>query len=329
MPAFVWKGSGMREPTVRIRMILRTGTTLMVASLLRFGCAAVALIGLLVAGAAQGQGAPLAKSFEPVVGQAGKDVVWVPTPQAVVDLMLDLAKLTPQDYVIDLGSGDGRVVVSAARRGARAFGVELNADLVQLASNWAKQEGVADRAQFHVRDLFETDIAQASVLTMYLLPHLNLRLRPTILSVLKPGSRVVSHAFHMGDWQPDAVRSLGGRTLHLWIVPAPVMGLWRWQSSSIGIDRAYAMQVAQSFQELSATAKSTTGNVAIRDMRLVGDRIGFTLTEEHGSSMVQTAYEGRIEADSIAGTARINGDPTAHRWVAKRLSGGAAIERRN
>jgi len=301
----------------------------MVASLLRFGCAAVALIGMLMAGAAQAQGSAPAKSFEPVVGQAGKDVIWVPTPQAAVDLMLDLAKLTPQDYVIDLGSGDGRIVVTAARRGARGFGVDLNADMVRLASDWAKQEGVSDRAQFHVRDLFETDIAPASVLTMYLLPHLNVRLRPTILSVLKPGSRVVSHSFHMGEWQPDAVRSVSGRTVHLWIVPAPSMGLWRWESDAIGYDRTYEMQVAQRFQDLTATVRSTGGNAWVRDVKLVGDRIRFTLTEEHGSSMAQTAYEGRVEGDTITGTARVNGDAELQRWAAKRLSGGAAVERRN
>lgn len=302
----------------------------MAANLLRAGCIPFFLSALLVCAPARAQqeSSP-ATTYEPVVGQPGKDVIWVPTPQAAVDLMLDLAKLGPQDYVVDLGSGDGRIVVTAAKRGARGMGVDLNPDMVQLATQWAKQEGVADRAEFRVQDLFDTDIAKASVLTMYLLPHLNLRLRPVILSRLAPGSRVVSHSFSMDDWQPDAVRSANGRTVHLWIVPAPAMGVWRWENDGAGYDRLYEMQVVQRFQQITVTAKTANGATWVRDARLSGDRIAFTLTEESGSAQAQTEYEGRIEGDTITGTARTNGASIPQRWAAKRISGAGLIERRD
>src|SRR5688572_22941785 len=146
----------------------------------------------------QAQKAP-APAYEPQVGQEGKDVVWVPTPQALVDKMLDMAKLTPKDYVIDLGSGDGRTVITAAKRGARALGIEYNPKMVELAKRSAEQEGVASRASFMKADIFESDFSEATVITMFLLPEINLKLRPKILG-LKPGTRIVSNTFTMGDW---------------------------------------------------------------------------------------------------------------------------------
>src|SRR5437588_4140832 len=143
------------------------------------------------------------QTFEPEVGQPGKDVVWVPTPQAVVDKMLDLAKVTAADYVIDLGSGDGRTVITAAKRGARALGIEYNPDMVELAKANARIAGVAERASFVNADLFASDFSKASVITMFLLPQINLKLRPKILA-LKPGTRIASNTFTMDDWQPDA-----------------------------------------------------------------------------------------------------------------------------
>ena len=144
-----------------------------------------------------------AKPFEPTVGQAGKDVVWVPTPQALVEKMLDLAKVTPQDFLMDLGSGDGRTVITAAKRGLRAQGIEYNPDMVELSKRNATAAGVADKATFVKADLFETDFSKAQVITMFLLPSINLRLRPTILN-MKPGTRIVSNSFTMDDWQADA-----------------------------------------------------------------------------------------------------------------------------
>src|SRR5688500_15009945 len=143
-----------------------------------------------------------APTFKPEVGQAGKDVVWVPTPQALVDKMLDMAKVTPKDYVIDLGSGDGRTVITAAKRGSKALGIEYNPDMVELSKRNAAMEGVTDKASFMKADLFETDFSQAQVITMFLLPSINLKLRPKILN-LKPGTRIVSNSFDMEEWKPD------------------------------------------------------------------------------------------------------------------------------
>jgi precorrin-6B methylase 2 len=169
-----------------------------------------------------------AKPFEPTVGQAGKDVVWVPTPQALVEKMLDLAKVTPQDFLMDLGSGDGRTVITAAKRGLRAQGIEYNPDMVELSKRNATAAGVADKATFVKADLFETDFSKAQVVTMFLLPSINLRLRPTILN-MKPGTRVVSNSFTMEAWQADATTTVEGDcttwcTAYLWIVPAKAEG---------------------------------------------------------------------------------------------------------
>ena len=176
-------------------------------------------------------GAALAEKFEPRVGQPGKDVVWVPSPQALVDRMLDIAKLQPGEYHMDLGSGDGRTVITAAKRGATAVGVEFNPNMVALARENAKQAGVTDRATFIEGDLFQADISKANVITLFLLPDINLRLRPKILD-LRPGTRVVSNSFDMGDWTPDQTIQAGPECTswcraHLWIVPAKVQGTWK------------------------------------------------------------------------------------------------------
>ena len=179
---------------------------------------------------AQAQTAP--SPYEPKSGQEGKDVVWVPTPQIVVDKMLDLAKVGPRDFVMDLGSGDGRTVISAARRGARALGVEYNPDMVDLSRRNAAKEGVAGKATFVKADLFATDFSRASVITMFLLPEINLKLRPKILA-LKPGTRIVSNTFPMGDWEPDETVTVGEGcdatwcTVLFWIVPARVAGTYK------------------------------------------------------------------------------------------------------
>jgi len=152
-----------------------------------------------------------ANEFQPEVGQAGKDVVWVPTPQALVDKMLEMAKVTPKDYVIDLGSGDGRTVITAAKHGSKALGIEYNPDMVELSKKNAAKEGVSDKASFMKADLFESDFSQAQVITMFLLPSINLKLRPKILD-LKPGTRIVSNSFDMEDWKPDQTERVEGCT---------------------------------------------------------------------------------------------------------------------
>ena len=158
------------------------------------------------------------QTYEPTVGQEGKDVVWVPTPQPVVNKMLDMAKVTPKDYVIDLGSGDGRTVITAAKRGAKAFGIEYNPDMVELSKRNAAKEGASDKATFAKADLFESDLSQATVITMFLLPDINLKLRPKLLD-LKPGTRIVSNSFTMGDaWPPQKSEVVGYSTIYLWTI---------------------------------------------------------------------------------------------------------------
>jgi SAM-dependent methyltransferase len=191
---------------------------------------------------AQAQPAP----YEPQSGQKGKDVVWVPTPQVVVDKMLDMANVTRDDFVMDLGSGDGRTVISAAKRGARALGVEYNPDMVALSTHNAQSAGVADRARFVRGDLFQTDFSKASVITMFLLPDINVKLRPKILQ-LKAGTRIVSNTFTMGDWQADETSDLSNRcdasycNVLLWIVPARVAGVHKLPQGDLTLKQQYQM----------------------------------------------------------------------------------------
>jgi len=208
------------------------------------------------------------KPFEPQVGQAGKDVVWVPTPQALVDKMLDMAKVTKTDVVYDLGSGDGRTVITAAKRGATGVGIEYNPDMVELSKKNAEAAGVTAKATFVKADLFETDLSKANVITMFLLPSINMKLRPKILD-LKPGTRIVANTFTMEDWQADETFtvtegcSTSWCTALLWIVPAKVAGTWNTPSG--------ALTLTQNFQMLSGTL----GSQAIQG-RLHGNEITMT-----------------------------------------------------
>ena len=173
------------------------------------------------------KGAAPAASYEPQSGQAGKDVIWVPTPDELVTRMLQLGGVGKNDYVIDLGAGDGKIVIAAAKQfGARGHGIEYNPDMVAHATRRAKEAGVSDRARFEKADIFESDFSKADVITMYLLPTLNLKLRPTLMK-LKPGTRLVTHAFNMGGWQPDETSRAGGANAYLWLVPANVSGQWQ------------------------------------------------------------------------------------------------------
>jgi precorrin-6B methylase 2 len=231
--------------------------------------ASLVLVTFAFTGAANAQGTATGqKPFEPQVGQAGKDVVWVPTPQAVVDKMLDLANVTKNDVVYDLGSGDGRTVITAAKRGARAYGIEYNPDMVTLSQNNAKAAGVADRATFEKADLFETDLSKASVITMFLLPSINLKLRPKILD-LKPGTRIASNTFTMEDWQADETATVTDGcssswcTALFWVVPAKVAGTWNTPNG--------ALTLTQNFQMLSGTL----GSQAVQG-RLRGNEITLT-----------------------------------------------------
>ncbi len=240
----------------------------------------------LLAAVAFGQAAQT-KQFEPVVGQPGKDVVWVPTPQTLVDKMLDIAKVTPQDFLMDLGSGDGRTVITAAKRGLRAQGIEYNPDMVELSKRNAANERVTDRATFEKADLFETDFSKAQVITMFLLPDINLRLRPKILD-LRPGTRIVSNTFTMGEWDADETATVSDGctswcTALLWIVPAKVEGTWRLPQGEL--------KLTQTFQKISGTLNNT----AIADGKLNGDQISF--------SAGAARYTGRVTGNTMEGTA--------------------------
>ena len=232
------------------------------------------------------------QTYEPTVGQEGKDVVWVPTPQALVDKMLDMAKLTPNDYVIDLGSGDGRTVITAAKRGARAHGIEYNPEMVELSKRNATKAGVNGKATFERADLFKSDFSKANVVTMFLLPDINLKLRPQILN-MKPGTRVVSNSFTMGEWNADETASVGEGcsswcTAYLWIVPAKVDGAWKLPQGELTLK--------QEFQMLSGTLQADGKNVPLRDARMRGNDIVFT------AGGVQ--YRGTVNGTKIEGSSR-------------------------
>jgi len=241
--------------------------------------------------------AATAQKFEPQVGQAGKDVIWVPTPEEVVERMLTMAQVGPNDFVMDLGSGDGRTVIMAAKKfGARSLGIEYNPDMVKLSQDNAQKAGVADRAQFRRADIFATDISQATVITLYLLPALNMKLRPTILG-MKPGTRVASHSFTMEDWEADEVSTLDGRRAYFWIVPANVMGTW---SLDAGAQKA-EMQLEQTFQKINGTV--SLGNIqgGLREARLRGPQISFAYVDQSG---VRRDFSGEVNGRQMQGTFR-------------------------
>jgi precorrin-6B methylase 2 len=228
---------------------------------------ALALLLAATGALAQTQQAPV---FEPSFGQQGKDVVWVPTSDALVEKMLDMARVTPSDYVMDLGSGDGRTVIAAARRGARALGIEYEADLVELSRVNAQQAGVAGSAEFRKADLFETDFSEATVITMFLLPSINVKLRPAILE-LQPGTRIVSNTFGMDEWMPDETATMAAETgcdnwcnALLWIVPAKVAGK---HALPVG-----ELVLKQQFQMLSGTLRAG-GTTYVVEGRVRGEEI--------------------------------------------------------
>lgn len=257
--------------------------------------------------------APLqaADEYTPQVGQPGKDVIWVPTPDALVERMLDMAKATPADYVVDLGSGDGRTVIAAAKRGIKALGIEYNPDMVKLSLRNAEKAALAAQAKFVHGDVFTTDFSQATVVTMYLLSSLNLKLRPTILN-MKPGTRVVSHAFTMGDWEADETADVDGYRAYLWIVPAKVQG--RWQVS--GPAGAFELALDQTYQKISGKAAGAGLASSVSEARLNGAEIAFTLADTNGRVM---RYTGTVSGDSMQGHAQASGSAEM-RWTAKRKS---------
>lgn len=246
-----------------------------------------------------------APAFEPKVGQRGKDVVWVPTNQQLVDKMLDMAKVTAQDYVIDLGSGDGRTVITAAKRGATAKGIEYNPNMVELSQKNAEKEGVTAKATFEKADIFESDFSKATVITMFLLPSLNVKLRPKLLD-MKPGTRLVSNSFDMGDWRADETASLNGEvctshcTAYFWIVPAKVQGTWKTPQGELTLEQTY--------QDVKGTLKNGNVIAPVTEGKLTGDQIAF--------SAGGTRYTGTVTDKAIKGKANTGGKETD--WTATR-----------
>ncbi len=249
-----------------------------------------------------------AQKFEPQVGQAGKDVIWVPTPDEVVDRMLTMAQVGPNDFHMDLGSGDGKIVIAAAKRGAKALGIEYNPDMVKLAQENAQKAGVADRAQFRRADIFQTDFSQATVITLYLLPALNMRLRPQILS-MKPGTRVVSHSFTMEDWEADEISTMDGRRAYFWIVPANVMGTWSLDTGGAKTE----LNLEQTFQKINGTvAVGRNVQGGLREARLRGPNIAFSYVDEKS---VRRDFTGTVNGRQMSGTFRDDKGQTGN-WTA-------------
>lgn len=281
-------------------------------------------LGLALAGAAAAQ-------------QGAGDVVYVPTPQVVVETMLRMANVGRDDYLVDLGSGDGRIVVTAAKRGARALGVDLDRHLLGLARQAANREGVEDRATFREENLFETDLAGATVVTTYLLPDMNLKLRPKLLA-LAPGTRVVAHDYHMGDWQPDDRETLsvpekkvglpGISYVYLWRVPARVAG--RWQGAiPFGTGTALLeFDLEQRFQSLRGSVTAVEGRpTRLRPPAIRGDALALDVEVGSTQQPVRYTLRGRVAGDEVRGTVVVS-DPARgqreHAWAAQRVAPAAA-----
>lgn len=242
--------------------------------------------------------------FTPEVGQPGKDVVWVPTPQDLVNKMLEIAEVTADDFVIDLGSGDGRTVITAAKLGARALGVEYNPDMIALSRENARKEGVSEKAEFIQADLYETDLSKATVITMFLLPEINLKLRPRLLD-LKPGTRIVSNTFKMAEWEADYEATTeenwnSWNTAFLWIVPAKVDGTWKLGKGELNL--------TQEFQFVRGTYSNGGKSYTVTDGRLRGSTISFSINGEK--------YTGTAGDKIIKGTVTNDSAGTRSDWIA-------------
>jgi SAM-dependent methyltransferase len=232
------------------------------------------------------------------------DVHFVPTPQEVVDRMLSMAKVTKDDFVIDLGSGDGRIVITAAQKfGARGMGVDLDPQRIQEANANRKKAGVEDKVEFRQANLFETDLSKATVLTMYLLPRLNIQLRPLLLD-LKPGTRLASHAFDMGEWRPDRHDRVNGRDAYFWVVPAKVAGRWQLDDSVA----KFEVELTQQYQEISGVARMGETTTVLRETSLRGDEIRFVVELQNGE---RRAFRGRVTGNRIDALPPLSGEAGA------------------
>lgn len=256
-------------------------------------------------------------SFSLPLSAQDLDVPYVPTPNEVVEKMLDIAQVQSDDYVIDLGSGDGRIVIAAAKRGASGHGIDLDPERIAEARKNARKEKVDDKVLFKEQDIFETDISEASVITMYLLPSVNKKLRPELLDELQPGTRVVSHSFDMGDWEPDREVTLSSEntsrthTIYYWVIPAKVDGGWNWTVNG----KDFTMEVDQQYQNITISLSDENGtSYDIQEKELEGDRISFRAVngDQH------YIYSGRVDGDTVKGTVQHHtpNDKTVSSWTA-------------
>ncbi len=240
------------------------------------------------------------QKFEPQVGQAGKDVIWVPSPDDVVERMLTMAQVTPSDFVVDLGAGDGKIAIAAAKKGARAEGIEYNPDMVKHANGNAQAAGVAGSGQgkalIRHGDIFASDFSKATVVTMYLLPGLNMKLRPQLLS-MRPGTRVTSHSFSMEDWEADEISTLDGRRAYFWVVPANVQGSWNLEAGG----QRQEISLEQVFQKINGTVTLGATQAGLREARLRGANISFAYVDTSG---VRRDFSGTVNGGRMEGTFR-------------------------
>jgi SAM-dependent methyltransferase len=285
--------------------------------------AAAPLLAMPMLARGQANAAPAnADGFKPRVGQEGKDVIWVPTPDTLVERMLQMAMVGPNDFVVDLGSGDGKIAIAAARDfKARALGVEFNPQMVALSRQAAAQAGVTDKVRFEEGDIFAVDFTQASVVTMYLLPALNLKLRPQLLA-MRPGTRIVSHQFMMGSWEPDDSSSVEDRPGYLWIVPAPVGGTWALRTRGAQGESEIRIALSQTFQRVTGRARMGDLTAGMRAVRLTGDRISFELMDQRG---LLRAFEGRVSGNRIEGRT-LASNSEAGSFLAERIGPAQTVE---
>ncbi|SNB47180.1 cyclopropane-fatty-acyl-phospholipid synthase family protein [Geobacter sp. DSM 9736] len=256
--------------------------------------------------------------FSPSAPSAGvkKDVPFVPTPTEVVERMLSMAKVTGRDIVYDLGCGDGRIVITAAKKhGARGVGIDIDPERIKESKENARAAGVTEKVRFLQQDLFKANVREATVVTMYLLNSVNLKMRPLLLSQLRPGTRIVSHSFDMGEWRPDDSSTLS-QSVYYWVVPANASGRWKWKNGK----EKFEMQLRQKFQQAEGTVTRNGVSFPMKNVRLSGDRLSFNVQYAAGKKPVTASFTGKIAGESIRGTIKKqSGKGVA--WQARRERG--------
>ena len=247
------------------------------------------------------------------------DVHYVPTPTDVVAKMLDMADVGGDDIVYDLGCGDGRIVISAAReRGARGIGIDIDPARIAESRENAEKAGVTDRVEFLEQDLFTTDLGDATVVTLYLLPSLNLKLLPKLIEELKPGTRIVSHSFSMGDWDPDESAMVDGHHVYFWVIPSNVSGSWEWTASGQEGEEQCRLDLTQSFQQVEGTLKINGRTVPVQEARLKGNRLEFGADRDIEGRETPVQYKCTVNNDVMKGRCLENGRKAGSEWTAKR-----------